>query len=317
MRKILPIVLAVVLLVLLLLFKTSSIQEDRIVIGVSLLNVSNEFIVNIKEAIEAKAEELNVKIIINDAERSAEKQIQQIESFITQEVDAIILNPCEVQASSPAVDKAIKADIPIINVNSETHSVPTAFVGSRDEESEEIAINFIAERLNGEGTILMMHGYPGQAAEIKRTEGAKAALEEYPELQLIAEQTANWSREEGMALMENWLQAYKDNIDAVFAQNDEMGMGALKALQSAGIKDEVVLVSVDAIDDALKAVEEGHLDATVFQNAQGQGGTAVETALKIIKSQPYEKQVFIPFELVTKENVDQYLKNQGTVSSNQ
>ena len=110
-----------------------------------------------------------------------------------------------------------------------------------------------------------------------------------------------------MALMENWLQAYKDGIEAVFAQNDEMGMGALKALEAAGVKDRIVLVGVDAIADALQAVKDGRLDATVFQNARGQGRTSVETALQIIKGEPYPKAVFIPFELVTAENVDEYL----------
>lgn len=286
---------------------SSGTAKKETVIGVSLLNVSNEFIVNIKEAIEAKAEALDVTVVVNDAQRSAERQIQQVESFIAQQVDAIILNPCEVEASSPAVDRAIEAGIPIVNVNSETRSAPTAFVGSRDEESAEIAIRFLADRLKGKGHIVMMHGYPGQAAEVKRTQGAMSALKDYPGMSLVAEQTANWSREEGMALMENWLQAYQGQIQGVFAQNDEMGMGALKALQAAGVKDRIVLVSVDAIADALAAVKAGHLDATVFQNARAQGETAVETALAIIKGQAFDKEVFIPFELVTKANVDAYL----------
>lgn len=308
MRKILPFVLiTAVLLLAALVQNRRSTQHEGVVIGVSLLNVSYEFIVNIKEAMEIRAKELDVKLIINDAERSAEKQIQQIESFIAQRVDAIILNPCEVEASSPAVDKAIAAKIPIVNVNSETRSTPTAFVGSRDEQSAEIAVRYLAERLKGKGGIVMLSGYPGQAAEIKRSQGAKSTLAKYPGLQLIAEQTANWSREEGMALMENWLQAYKGQIDAVFAQNDEMGMGALQALEAAGVKDRIVLVGVDAIADALQAVKKGRLDATVFQNAKGQGRTSVETALQIIKGEPYEKEVFIPFELVTAENVDAYL----------
>ncbi len=308
MRKVLPYVLLIsAVLLLFVVQKRRSSERNGIVIGVSLLNVSYEFIVNIKEAMEIRAQELGVTLIINDAERSAEKQIQQIESFIAQRVDAIILNPCEVEASSPAVDKAIQAKIPIVNVNSETRSAPTAFVGSRDEQSAEIAINFLAERLEGKGRIVMLSGYPGQAAEIKRSQGAKSTLKKHAGLRLIAEQTANWSREEGMALMENWLQAYKDEIDGVFAQNDEMGMGALKALESAGVKDRIVLVGVDAIADALKAVKDGRLDATVFQNAQGQGRTSVETALQIIKGEPYEEAVFIPFELVTAENVDAYL----------
>ncbi len=310
MQKLVVVALIVVFLVVLWMVKPDRSDSDQTVVGVSLLNLSNEFIVDIREALEAKAAELNVKLIITDAERSAEKQIQQVESFIAQRVDAIILNPCEVEASSPAVDKAIAAGIPIVNVNSETRSEPTAFVGSRDEESAEIAINYIAERLGGQGRLVMMTGYPGQAAEIKRTEGAKAALKRHPDLKLVAEQTANWSREEGMALMENWLQAYRDGIDAVFAQNDEMGLGALNALQAAGVKDTIVLVSVDAIADALSAVKEGRLDATVFQNARGQAATALETAVKILNNQPYEETVLIPFELVTKQNVDRYLSPQ-------
>jgi len=290
-----------------LTWQSDAHDKDEVVIGVSLLNVSNEFIVNIKEAIETKAEQRGVRLIINDAQRSAEKQIQQVETFIAHGVNAIILNPCEVEASSPAVDKALDAQIPIVNVNSETRSQPTAFVGSRDEESAEIAIHYLAKRLNGTGKIVMMHGYPGQAAEVKRTQGAVDTLKQYPGLEILAEQTANWSREEGMALMENWLQAYPGRIQGVFAQNDEMGMGALKALQSAGIKAQIVLVSVDAIADALQAVKAGHLDATVFQNARAQGATAVETALEIIKGQTYEPETLIPFELVTQENVDLYL----------
>ncbi len=283
-------------------------DEDETVIGVSLLNVSNEFIVNIKEAIETRAEQTNVRVIINDAQRSAEKQIQQVETFIAHGVSAVILNPCEVQASSPAVDKALDAQIPIVNVNSETRSQPTAFVGSRDEDSAEMAIRYLATRLNGTGKIVMMHGYPGQAAEVKRTQGALDTLKDFPGLTLLAEQTANWSRAEGMALMENWLQAYPGQIQGVFAQNDEMGMGALKALKDAGVKAQIVLVSVDAIADALQAVKAGDLDATVFQNARGQGMTAVDTAVQIIQGDAYEPETWIPFELVTQDNVDGYLE---------
>jgi inositol transport system substrate-binding protein len=310
MQKVVVVLLVVALVVVLWFVRPDSSDDDRLAVGVSLLNLSNEFIVDIREALEAKAAELNVKLIITDAERSAERQIQQIESFIAQQVDAIILNPCEVEASSPAVDKALAAGIPIVNVNSETRSEPTAFVGSRDEESAEIAIDYIAQRLGGAGRIMMMTGYPGQAAEIKRTEGAKAALQQYPELKLVAEQTANWSREEAMALMENWLQAYRDGIDAVFAQNDEMGLGALNALQAARMKDKIVLVSVDAIADAIRAVQQGQLDATVFQNARRQAAVALETAVQIVQGQPYEREVLIPFELVTKEDVDRYLTPQ-------
>lgn len=281
--------------------------QKPIVIGVTLLNLSNEYIVMLHQAMEAKAKELGVKLIVNDAQRSAEKQVQQVESFIAQKVDVIILNPCEVEASSPAVDKAKAAGIAIVNVNSETRSEPTAFVGSRDEESGRMAMEYLAKRLNGQGNVLMMHGFMGQAAQIKREQGGREVLAKNPGLKLLADQTAEWDRAKAMTLMENWIQSYGGKINAVFAHNDEMGMGALLALEQAKLKDKVVVASVDAIADSLQAVKSGRLDATVFQDAKGQGSGAVETAVKIVKKQPYEKQVFIPFQLVTKENIGQYL----------
>jgi inositol transport system substrate-binding protein len=111
-----------------------------------------------------------------------------------------------------------------------------------------------------------------------------------------------------MSLMENWIQSYGNRIDAVFAQNDEMAMGALIAIEQAGRKGKIVLVGVDAIADALKAVRDGRLDATIFQDAAGQGAAAVETAAKIVRHEPYPKQVLIPFQLVTRDNAGQYLR---------
>jgi inositol transport system substrate-binding protein len=277
------------------------------VIGISLLNLSNEFIVMLNRSMDKRARELGVRLIVNDAERSAEKQVQQVESFIAQGVSAIILNPCEVEASSPAVAKAIAAGIPVINVNSETRAAPTAFVGSRDEDAGRIAMSYIAQRLHGKGNIVMMHGFMGQAAQIEREQGAREVLARNPGLHLLAGQTADWDRAKAMSLMENWIQSYGDRINAVFAQNDEMAMGALIATEQAGRKGKVVVVGVDAIADALQAIRDGRLDATVFQDAAGQGATAVDAAAKIIRHQRYEKQVLIPFQLVTRDNVAQYL----------
>jgi inositol transport system substrate-binding protein len=280
----------------------------RPVIGISLMNLSSEFIVMIDKAMEQRANELGATLIVCDAQRSPERQIQQVESFIAQRVDAILLNPCEVEASSPAVDKALAAGIPVVNVNSETKTAPTAFVGSRDEQSARLAMEYIAQRLGGKGNLVMMHGYMGQAAQLKRDAGAREVLAKNPGLHLLAEQTAEWDRAKAVALMENWLQAHGDRIAAVFAQNDEMAMGALLALEQARKKQNVIVVGVDAIADALEAVKQSRLDATVFQDAEGQGRQAVETALKIIRHQPFQKETYIAFRLVTKANVGQYAK---------
>ena len=281
---------------------------DKLTVGVTMLSMQNEFIVNVSDEMEKKAKELGVELITVDAERSSLKQIEQVESFIAQKVDVIVMNPCEVEASSPAVTKALAAKIPIINVNSETTATPSAFVGSDDVESGRIAMKYIAEKLGGKGNVLMMHGYMGQAAQIKREQGAREILKQYPNLKLLAHQTAEWDRAKSMALMENWIQSYGKEINAVFAQNDEMGMGAVKALTDAGLKDKVIVVSIDAIPDALQAVKKGTLNATVFQNAQQQGAKAIETAVKIAKGEAYDKSVLIPFQLVTAENVAQFAK---------
>lgn len=276
-------------------------------IGVSLLNLSSEFIVMLNDSMEAKAKELGVKLIVTDAQRNAERQVQQVETFVAQQVDVVILNPCEVEASSPAVTKAQAAGIPVVNVNSETKATPTAFVGSPDEESARLAMEYLAKRLNGQGNVLMMQGFLGQAAQLKRDQGAREVLARHPGLKLLAEQSAEWDRAKAMSLMENWIQSHGDKIQAVFAQNDEMAMGALLALERAKLKDKVVVASVDAIRDALQAVKDGRLDATIFQDARGQGATAVETAVKIARKQPFETKTLIPFRLVTKDNVAEFL----------
>jgi inositol transport system substrate-binding protein len=278
------------------------------VVGVSLMNLSYEYIVMLNRSMDQRSRELGVRLIVNDAQRNAEKQVQQVESFIAQKVDAIIMNPCEVEASAPAVDKALAAGIPIINVNSETRTPPTVFVGSRDEDAGRIAMQYIAQRLGSKGNVVMMRGFMGQAAEIKRSQGAREVLAQNPGLHLLAEQTAEWDRAKGMNLMENWIQSYGDRIDALYAQNDEMAMGALMAIEQGGRRrGKIIVVGVDAIADALQAVRDGRLDATVFQDARNQGRSAVEAAARLIKHQSYEKQVLIPFQLVTRDNVDQYL----------
>jgi len=276
-------------------------------IGVSLLNLSNEFIVMLERAMREKADALGVTLIVNDAQRDALRQVQQVENFVARRVDAIVLNPCEVEGSAPAVDKARAAGIPLVNVNSETRSAPNAFVGSRDEESAELAMGYVAERLGGKGKVAMMHGFMGQAAQIRRERGAREVLARHPGLVLVAHQTAEWDRARAMTLMENWIQAHGDGLDAVFAQNDEMAMGALLALERAGRKGKVIVVGVDAIADALQAVKDGRLDATVFQDARGQGAGAVEAAVRLARKESVAKEVLIPFQLVTRANVDRFL----------
>jgi len=183
-------------------------------------------------------------------------------------------------------------------------------VGSNDEQAGEMAMEHIAKLINYRGNVLIMDGYMGQAAQIKRSAGALKVLKKYPDIKVLAEQTADWDRAKGMTLMENWIQNYGDKINGVFAQNDEMGMGALQALEEAKVKGKIILVSIDAISDALQAVKNGRLNATIYQDAKGQGEKAVEMAIQLAKKVKLDtSEIFIPFKVVTKDNIHDYLKD--------
>ena len=308
LRSVILLVLALSMLLALTACSTSQ-KSDKVKIGVTLMDFSTEFGIGLKDYMTAKADAMgDVELTVVDAGGDAAKQLQQVETFISQKVDAIIMQPQEQEACSPAIDKAKAAGIPIINCNSLTITEPDAYVGSNDSESAEIAMTYIAEQLGGKGNVLMMHGHPGQTAEVKRTEGAMDILAQNPDMTLLDEQTADWDRAEAMTLMENWIQAYGDQINAVFCQNDEMALGALNALVQAGKKDNVLVVGVDAIDDALQSVNDGKMDATVYQDCKGQAEGAIEAAYKLAKGESVEKEILIPFILVTTENVDEYLK---------
>ena len=308
LRSVILLVLALSMLLALTACSTSQ-KSDKVKIGVTLMDFSTEFGIGLKDYMTAKADAMgDVELTVVDAGGDAAKQLQQVETFISQKVDAIIMQPQEQEACSPAIDKAKAAGIPIINCNSLTITEPDAYVGSNDSESAEIAMTYIAEQLGGKGNVLMMHGHPGQTAEVKRTEGAMDILAQNPDMTLLDEQTADWDRAEAMTLMENWIQAYGDQINAVFCQNDEMALGALNALVQADKKDNVLVVGVDAIDDALQSVKNGKMDATVYQDCKGQAEGAIEAAYKLAKGESVEKEILIPFILVTTENVDEYLK---------
>jgi inositol transport system substrate-binding protein len=282
-------------------------EEYKYIIGISYQNLQNEFILNIQDAVRKEAKELNVKLIEVEGQGKAENQISQVENFIALDVDAIILNPFDKYGSAPVVSIAKREGKPIVVVNAMVVNLDQAdaYVGSDDTEAGEIAATHICKILNGKGNIAIIHGPNGHSAEIQRTSGIKKVLKDYPEIRVLFDQSANWDRAQGLNLMENWLSTGKE-INAVIAQNDEMALGAYSAIESAGKKDKIVVIGIDAISDALKAVKEGKLCATVFQDARGQGALALEIAVKLLQGEKVEHSNYIPFQLVTRENVSNF-----------
>jgi ABC-type sugar transport system substrate-binding protein len=272
---------------------------------------ADTFVKNIFDAIDARAKELGseVRLLVQDAEGDINKQITQAEAMITQKVDVIILNAVDVDGCAPIVDMAIEAGIPIIECNTLTNNSEksTAYVGSDDVDAGKIQAEFLKKVLKDDAKVCYMMGPIGVSPQIYRKEGIEKYLFNVSNIKVLAEQTANWKRDQALSLAEDWLTSYQD-LDAIICQNDDMAMGVLEAVEAAGRKDKIIVIGIDAITDALDAVKSGRLDATVFQDSFGQGAGSVDLALKCAKEKLMKTpDVMIPFILVTKDNVEDFM----------
>jgi inositol transport system substrate-binding protein len=282
-------------------------EGEKIIVGSTLQDLSNEFIANMADAMSARAknEYPNMDLQILDAEGDATKQIQQMDTFISSGVDAIILCPRDANALIPSVKNALAAGIPVITISADiAENVGQACVTSLNPDGGALEAQWVVDQLGGKGNIAIMRGPIGADAEMGRFEGYEKVFSQYPDIKIVFDQTGNWSREEGLALMENWLQT-GTQIDAVVAQNDEMVLGAIQAIKDAGKLDSIVTAGIDGVLDALDSIKKGELGATCFQDAIGQAFGAVDRA-NMASTGGEISFNNIPFELVTKDNVDEY-----------
>lgn len=293
---------------------TSSSAKDeengKIVIGVSLQSYTDKFTTYIFDGMkEVSDKNKDIEVIYVDAQNDVSKQLSQVENFVQQKVDAIVVKPVDTESMDPMLDIANQAGIPIIGVNALFKGVEraAAFVGSEEKTAGILEMEAVAKLLNGKGDIAIMNGGLGHDAQINRTAGYKEVIAKYPDMKIVLEDTAEWDRAKGMTLMENWLNSGQ-TIDAVVANNDEMAIGASIAITNAGKKEQIVVAGIDATPDALEFLQSGNLNITVFQDAKGQGRGAIETAIKVAKVEKVEKLNWIPFEVVTKDNVEQYIQ---------
>lgn len=282
---------------------------ESIKIGVSML-FDDLWLTILRDAItEYAATQEGVELIMVDSKEDVATQLSQVENFVTQGVDAIILIPPNTDATDPATKLATDAGIPLVYVNRKPANLPEGvyYVGSDSIIAGRLQMEWMAEQLGGKGSCVLMNGNLSQEAAQMRTAGVKEVVEKNPDIQIIKEDTANWSRAEGLALMENWLST-GDQIDCVAANNDEMAIGALQAIEAAGKLGQILVGGVDASPDALAMMDEGKLNVTVFQNAAGQGEGGVKTAIALARGETVEQLVWIDYELVTPENYKEYMK---------
>jgi ribose transport system substrate-binding protein len=274
-------------------------KDDQLKIGLSISTLNNPFFVSLKEGAEKEAKSQGTEIITVDAQNDSAKQVSDIEDLIQKGVNVLIVNPADSDAIKAAIESANNANIPVITVDrSANGGTVVSHIASDNVAGGQMAGDFILEKLGKKGKVVELEGIPGSSAARERGEGFHKAIDAVADIQVVAKQAADFDRAKGLTVMENILQGNKD-IQAVFAHNDEMALGALQALDAAGMKD-VIVVGFDATDDAVKAVNDGKMAATVAQKPAEIGQKGVQTAMKVFKKESVDKFVPVSLELIKK-----------------
>ena len=285
----------------------ASQAAGKLKIGVT-FPILDQFLQTVADGMNAKAKELgNVELNIVAAQEKTDVQLGQVENFISQKVDAIIVIPVDTDAAGPMTAKAQAAKIPLVYVNRRPSDLPKGvpYVGSDSLYAGTVEMEQLAKLANGKGNVVIIIGDPANEAAVFRTKGCKDVVAKNPGMKVTKEQSGNWQRDKGLAIMENWIQS-GETIDVVCANNDEMALGAIQALKNANLLDKVLVGGVDATKDALAAMKAKELEVTVFQDAKGQGGGGVDAAVKLAGGGTVPDLVDIPYQLVTPENMSQF-----------
>ncbi|MFD8369602.1 substrate-binding domain-containing protein [Streptomyces sp. NPDC059688] len=270
--------------------------------GLSLSTLNNPFFVQIRTGAQAEAKKLGVDLTVTDAQNDASQQANQLQNFTTAGQGAIIVNPVDSDAASNSVKAADKARIPVIAVDRGVNKASVdALVASDNVAGGELAAKTLAEKLGGKGRIVVLQGQAGTSAARERAAGFARGLKAYPGIQVVAQQPADFDRTKGLDVMSNLLQAHPD-VQGVIAANDEMALGAIKALGSKAGR-SVQVVGFDGTPDGLKAVKDGTLYASVAQQPTQLGRIAVDNALRAVQGKKVEPTVKVPVKVVTKDNV--------------
>ena len=308
MRKVLLIALVALIAVPLMV----SAAPKKLKMGVTIEDFNDVFMRYALDQLTDEAKKSNIDIIAADGKRDPNEQIKQIENFITQGVDAIMIHVID-QTIAPRITKlCLDAKIPLVYFNrkpddSALSAGKVVAVASPEVVAGNLEGEFVAKKLGGKGNVAILMGSMGTAPQIGRTQGTKDVIAKYPGMKVVREQTANFSRPDAVTVVENWL-ASGEKIDAIVANNDEMAIGAVLVLEEKKMKNKVVVTGVDATSDALKFIADKRLDMTVFQNGGAQGRGAVQTALKLINKQSVPTFTAIPFEPVSFDNYKKYMK---------
>lgn len=281
---------------------------EKVKIGVTVYNMSS-FITQGKEGMEAYAAANNIELLWNSANNDVATQASQVESLINQKVAAIIIVPVQADSLQPQLEAAKAAGIPVLAVNTtlSNEALITSAVLPDDVAAGAQEMQMMADKLGGKGNIVILQGPLGSSPELDRTKGIQSVLAKYPDIKVLAMDTANWAREEAVNKTKNWISSFGDKINGVVGENDDMGLGAVQALKEAG--KTVPVVGIDGIEDGLRAVESGDFIGSSLQHGRVEMAAGLAVALKVINGESYEKNYVYTMPPITPENVAQYVKN--------
>jgi len=275
-------------------------------IGLSISTLNNPYFVTLRNGAQDAAKKDGAQLIISDAQNDAATQQDDVQNYVTQQVDAILVNPVDSESIVPAIQAANQADIPVIALDRGASGGEIAtLIVSDNVEGGRMAGKELIE-LVGSGPVAQLEGIPGASPTRDRGQGFEEVINGQDAVELVASQTANFVREEGLTVTENILQSNPE-IKGIFAQNDEMALGAVRALKNRAGTD-VKIVGFDGVEEALKAVQSGKMNATVAQQPDRIGSLGVENAIKVVDGESVEKNIPVPVKLVTKENVSEFLQ---------
>lgn len=251
-----------------------------------------------------------VELLTADAQEDVVRQQDSVNSLIAKGVDALIVVPVDTSAMEPITKAAQDAKIPLCYVNRDPYegkedTMPDGvyYVGSQEIIAGQMQMKFIGDKLGGKGGIAILQGLLSNEGAVKRTEGnEQVAKESYPDMKILSEQSGQWQRDQAMSITENWLTAYGKDLNAIVSNNDEMALGAVRALQTAG-RSDVLVIGIDGIPDALAAIKNATMSASVLQDSKGQGEGAITTVLSALKGEKPEHVKWVDFKLITPDNV--------------
>jgi inositol transport system substrate-binding protein len=289
--------------------------QSKVKIGVALAMFDDVFITNVRDAMTKWAStHPDVELTIVDAANDTAKQVGQVENFLAQGMDAVVILPVDTTATGPMTKAIVKAGKPLVYVNRKPENLPkgVVYVGSKSIDAGVMNMEELGKAMGGKGNLVILIGELSDEPAHGRTDGIKQVVkEQFPNIKVTREQTGHWKREPGKTIMEDWL-ASGQQIDGVAANNDEMALGALQAIKAAKKIGKIPVGGTDGTHDALESMAKGELNNTVFQDPVAQGGEAVNAAYLLVKKEPNPKMVddnvWIPYQKITKENYKSFMK---------